>query len=132
MTAPMTADNFLDRICERKSLAKGRVFAHLHELARDAPRGRFFAHFAEEAREIFLAVFVDDFGSGQLLARIHPHIQRPIALETETALGVFELSRRNAQIKDRAADLCQTELIEHGIGVAEIRLSKSDAIAVVR
>ena len=112
MAPAVASDDFLDRLGEAERFAKGRFFAQLDDLAGDPARGRLFAELAENSRQLFFRIAVDDFRGGQFPARIHPHVERAVAHETETAIGIFQLARGNAEIEQGAADLRDSELVE--------------------
>ena len=78
----------------------------------NASRGRLFAQLAKKLRQFFLAVAVDDCRGGQFAPRIHPHVERTVAHDAETALGVFQLSRGDAEIEQCAADARDPKLVE--------------------
>src|SRR5262249_11362793 len=62
-------------------------------------------------------------------SQIHAHVQRTVSNETEAALCIFELTGRDAQVKERAADLTHAELLEDTIRMPEISLPHDDAPA---
>ena len=45
-------------------------------------------------------------------SRIHPHIQRRIKAETESAAAIVNLRRRNPQIKKRTVNLIDAQFIQ--------------------
>ena len=132
MAPTVAADDFLDRLGEGERFAKGRFLAQLHDLARDPARRRLFAELAKNARQLFFRVAVDHFGGRQFPARIHPHVERAVAHQAETAIGIFELARGNAEIEKRAADLRNPKLVEDAGGLAKIGPPQSHAAAKVR
>ena len=80
---------------------------------------------------MFCAVFVNNSGSGELIPWIHPHIERAIARQAETALRIFELPGGDAQIEKRTTDRANPKLVENFVHVAKVRLPHGDAPAVV-
>src|SRR5262249_30424279 len=96
MLSSVTAHQLFNCARERECFAKRRSFAHFYDHARDPPRGRFFAQFTEEACQFFFAVFVYNCRRGEARSWVNSHIERPVSIETEPALCVFELSGRNA------------------------------------
>src|SRR6266487_312937 len=127
MTPPMAPDDFFDRASERKRLPEGRFLALFHNQTRDASRGRFLPKIAKQTSQLFLAVFVDDALCGRLILRIHPHIERPISHNAETALRIFELPRRHAEIEKRAPDCRDPKLLENFVDMAKIHPPKADS-----
>src|SRR5206468_12729752 len=98
MATTVAADDFLNRACQWQRLPKLGNLALLHKSAGDATRRRLFAQVPKEAGQFFLAVTVDDLAGRFSGGRVHPHVEGPISHQTETALGVFELARRNTEI----------------------------------
>src|SRR5439155_4687468 len=85
-----------------------------------------------EARQFFFAVLVYDARGGEARSRVHAHVERTVSHETETALRIFELSRRNTQIEKHTAYAANTKLVENAIRIAEICLLHEDAPAEMR
>src|SRR5712692_7995966 len=48
---------------------------------------------------------IDQLGRGYRLAWVHPHVQRTVPLETETALGLVELRRADAEVQKHPSQL---------------------------
>src|SRR5215472_14898740 len=132
MLSSMAAYQLFDCARQRQRFAKWRSLAHFHDHACDPARGRFFAQFTEKAGQFFFAVFVCNCRRGEACSRVHAHVERTIAHETEPTLRVLELPGRNTQIKKRAADATNPELVENTIRVPEISLPHNDASAKVR
>src|SRR5262249_2612629 len=65
-------------------------------------------------------------------SRVNPHVEWTVSHQTEPALRVFELPGRNTQIKKRAADCANSQLVENAICMSEIRLPYDDAPAKMR
>ena len=97
-----------------------------------ASRRRFFAQLTKETGQVFFAIIVDDCRGGEARPRVHPHVQRTVSHETEPALRVFELPGRNTQIKKRASDSANPQLVENTICVSEVCLPHDDAPAKIR
>src|SRR6476659_8970853 len=112
---------------EREGFVKRRSFTYFHDRARNASRGRFFAELTKDAGQFLFAVIVNDCRRCEGRLRIHPHVERTVPYQTETALRVFELPGRNAQIKKGASDGANPELVENTICVSEICLPHDDA-----
>src|SRR2546423_14452089 len=122
----MPANNLLNRPCQRECFMKWRGLAQLRNCTGDATRGRFFTEIAKKSGQLFFAVTVDDRTRGFLEAWVHPHVERTVSHQTETALGIFELTRRNTKIENRSPKFTDLQLIEHTIGVAKICLPQSN------
>src|SRR5262245_5307116 len=129
MMTAVAADQFLDRPRQRQSFAKRRSFSHFYDLACYPARRRLLSQLAKQARQLFLGIFVYDRGSGQLRARVHAHIERPVSHEAESTLRVFELPGGHPKIKKRAADHANAELIENAECASKIRLPHCEAFA---
>ena len=56
----------------------------------------------------------------------------PLRIEAETAVGVFQLARGDAEIEQRAADLRDPKFVEDATGLAKVGLPQGDAVAEVR
>ena len=87
---------------------------------------------AEEPGQLFFRVGVDDHRGRELAPRIHPHIERAVAHDAETALRIFQLARGDAEIEQRSADSHDSELVEDFAGVAEVDLPQGHAAAIGR
>src|ERR1043166_9760099 len=71
-------------------------------------------------------------GRGDLMPRIHPHIERAFSRHAETTTGVSKLPRGNAQIDQRAANCPDIELVENLIREPKICLAHGDATTEAR
>src|SRR5262249_53755419 len=98
----------------------------------DASRGRFLAEFTKDARQFLFAVIVHDCRRCEARSRVHSHVEWTVSNQTEPAFCVFQLPRRNPQIKERAADRANPELVENTIPISEICLPHNDAPAKMR
>ena len=85
---------------------------------------------AEEPGQFLFRIGVDDSRGRELAARIHPHIERAIAHDAETALRIFQLAGRDTEIEQRPANADDSELVEDFSGVAEVDLPQGHAAAV--
>src|SRR5881394_3773868 len=132
MLSSVAAHQLFNCARERERFAKRRSFAHFHDHARDASRGRFFAQLTKETGQLVFGVIVYDCRGGEARSRVHPHVERTVSNETEPALRVFELPGRNTQIKKRASNGGNPELVENTICVSEICLPHDDAPANMR
>src|SRR5437763_16074617 len=68
----------------------------------DSPRPPFLTEFVNHIREIFFAHVVYHLIGGALALRVHPHVERPFRLKTESALRVSQLKRAQTQICQNA------------------------------
>src|SRR3954471_13684112 len=132
MFAAVPPYDLLHRAGELRGLTKRGGLALLDQLTGDAARGRFFAEIAEKPDQLFFAVGVNDVGGRRLAPRVHPHIERAVALNAETALAIFELARRDTEIEQRTANRGDAQLIEDFSRFAEIALPKRHAPAEFR
>ena len=128
----------------RPGLARNRRRHHVSELprvrdpgrlprlpdgARDPPREALFAEGVEDARQRLLVPLVEAFPQRPAPGRVHAHVERPAGAKRESAAGIVELRRGNPEIHQRAVDLGEAELIEHGARVAEIPVGDDDVAA---
>src|SRR6478752_5154452 len=67
----------------------------------DSPRPPFLTELVNRIREIFFAHAVYHLIGGALALRVHPHVERPIRLKTESARRVAELQRTYAQVRQQ-------------------------------
>src|SRR6266581_5171094 len=129
MTPTVPTDDFFDGAGERDGFAERGCLPHFNNQARDTTRSRLLPEFAKQAGQLFCAVFVNNSGSGELIPWIHPHIERAITRQAETALRIFELPGGDAQIEERTTDHADPKLVENFVHVAKIRLPHGDALA---
>src|SRR4029079_9654660 len=132
MVSSVTAHQLFNRARERERFAERRSIAYLNDHARDAARGRFFAKLTKDAGQFLFAVIVYDCCRCEGRLRVHPHVERTVSHQAETALSVLKLSGRHTQIEKHAADAANPELVENTIGVSEICLPHDDSPAKVR
>src|SRR6266536_2910414 len=132
MLPTVSSHQSFDCARERQSFAKRRSLPHLDDQTCDSPRSRFFAEFTKETGQFLFVVMVYDVGSSQVRLRVHAHVQRTVPHEAKTALRVFELARRNTQIKERPAYGANAELVENPAGVPKIRLPHDKTAAETR
>src|SRR4029078_4552657 len=132
MLSSVTAYQLFNRARELERFGKGRSFAYFLDHARNAARSRFFAELTKDAGQVLFAVIVYNCRRCEARMRGHPPVERTVSHQTEAALRVFELSGRNTQIKKRAANVANPELVEDTIRVSEICLSHDDPPAEMR
>src|SRR5436853_7913831 len=68
----------------------------------DSPRPPFLTEFVNHIREIFFAHVVYHLIGGALLVRVHPHVERPFRLKTESPRRVTKLQRPHAQVSEQS------------------------------
>src|SRR4029077_19458782 len=132
MLSVVTAHQLFNCAREREGFAKRRSFAYFYDHARDASRRGFLAELTKDAGQFLFAVIVNDCRRCDARLRIHPHVERTVSNQTETALRILELAGRNTQIKKRASDAANPELVENTICVSEICLPHDDPPAKMR
>ncbi len=74
----------------------------------------------DNPRELGLGLLVDDVVGAQLLLAIHPHIERPVEPETETALRVVERETAHPEVGDNCAHTGDSALVEDLFETGEI------------
>ena len=85
----------------------------------DAPCVMFFPVAPNDIGDFRFGRGVEPHRRGLAFALVHPHIQRAIGGEAESAPSVVELRRRDADIEHRAAQFTDAERIEVFAQVAE-------------
>src|SRR5438045_9753164 len=68
----------------------------------DSPRPPFLTEFVNHIREIFFTTVVYHLIGGALFIRVHPHVERPFRLKTESARRIPELQRAHTQIREHS------------------------------
>src|SRR6478735_4661824 len=129
MLTSVPADQLFDRARQRQSFTKRRSLTHLDDEAGDSARGWFLAQFTKQLRQLLFVIFIYNISGGQLRLRVHAHVERTVSHEAETARRIFELARRNTEIKKRTAYGADVQLIEHPGCVSEIRLPHDETAA---
>jgi hypothetical protein len=107
-----------------------RQFAALpcrDDRARDPARRGFLAVGVQNLREFAFLQARKEIVCGHAAARIHPHVQRTVDLEGETALGLIELHRGDAEIKEHAVDPPDTEFSQCGGDTGKTRVNEENA-----
>ena len=77
----------------------GERAAAAHDLARDPVGVALLAVLAQHAREAAAVPGVDQLGGGQLLRRVHPHVERRVVGVGEAALARVDLHERHAEVE---------------------------------
>src|SRR5438270_4982479 len=77
----------------------------------DSPRPPFLTEFVNRICEIFFAHAIYHLIGGALALRVHPHVERPIRLKTESARCVAELQRTYAQVRQQPVSACQRDML---------------------
>src|SRR5437763_13483767 len=68
----------------------------------DSPRPPFLTEFVNHIREVFFAHVVYHLFGGALFIRVHPHVERPFRLKTESAGRITELQRAHTQVGEQS------------------------------
>src|SRR5215468_9818123 len=102
----------------------------------DSPRPPFLSEFVNHVGKLSLVEVVYHLFGGTLGVRVHPHIERPFRLKTESAPGVVELQAAHAEIGKQAVDpqtpdlsqTCKRPLQQsHGRPISLPQLRRADA-----
>ena len=109
--AGLPADALFDELCELGSRCDRLRGAGGNDRVGDAPRLALLAVGKKQIREFAFLKAVDEIGGAFALAR-HAHVERSLAHEGKTAIGLIELHRRNADIEHHAVDRPGRQLIE--------------------
>src|SRR5205807_10393338 len=72
----------------------------------DSPRPPFLSEFVNHIREVFFANMVYHLIGGALTMRVHPHVERPFRLKTESARRITKLQRAHAQVSQDSIRAC--------------------------
>src|SRR5690606_29104743 len=99
----IVAERALDRIGEVAGTLEGTNGAPLFDQPRDAARVALFAEHPDDARQIAHLEAVDNVGSARPFLR-HAHVERAIAAERKSALGLVELHGGDADVQHYAVD----------------------------
>ena len=74
---------------------------------RDAARGPLFAELVQHPADLLLRCACEPVGGGHTRARVHSHVERTIAHDAESAFGLVELGRRDAEIHQHRIDVAR-------------------------
>jgi hypothetical protein len=88
------------RLDGRGQVAGGAERAPHHDELSDPPGPALFAEFAEDSLELRYLVVVDDPRGGELRPGVHPHVERPVGAEAETAHRVVDLVAGDAEVEE--------------------------------
>ena len=112
---PASADRVFHKrreLCRRNNRL---LLAFLHDSPGNLPRTWFLAVFAKECTsDISSMVAINSVGRGMGVG-IHPHVERTIGAERESALGIVELKRRKSQIKQNPIHAGESMLFGDGL-----------------
>ena len=117
-----TADDALHEPGELSGRRDRRPCPHADDGAGNRPGRAFLSPFAQDAPKFDFWLGVHDVGRGTAARRIHPHVQRPVVLETETAGRVFDLRRRKPEVEQDAVRARPAGLAQGRRGSAEVGL----------
>ena len=81
-------------------IACGAERAPRHDELCDPASPTLFAVLPQDPLDLRDVVIVDDLRRGQSRAWIHPHVERPVAAEAETALRVVDLGARETKVEE--------------------------------
>src|SRR2546423_1866728 len=70
----------------------------------DSPRPPFLSEFVNHIGKLALVEVVYHLFGGTLRPRVHPHVQRPIRLKTESAYGIVQLQTADSHISQQTVD----------------------------
>src|SRR5215813_15338869 len=70
----------------------------------DSPRPPFLSEFVNHVGKLSLVEVVYHLFGGTLRVRVHPHIERPFRLKTESARGVVKLQAAHPDIGQQTVD----------------------------
>jgi hypothetical protein len=90
-----------------------RRLTRLYDRACDPPRETLFAEPVNRVGDLGLRSISEKVPRGRTACRIHAHVERILALETEASPLRFELIRRHAHVGERAVDLLDAAGVEH-------------------
>jgi hypothetical protein len=76
-----------------------------HDAARDLAGEALLAVGGDDARQRILVVLVDHLGGGQLLAGVHPHVERCVGQVREPARRPVQLRAADPQIEEHSHDV---------------------------
>src|SRR5262249_34673979 len=86
----------------------------------DSPRPPFLTEFVNHIRKILFAHVVYHLIGGALGMRVHPHVERPFRLKTESARGIAELQGAYAQVRQQPVSASCPDMLA-GLGVRAVR-----------
>jgi hypothetical protein len=86
----------------------------------------------QEARQFFLVHALQKVGCCFLLRPVHAHVQGAGPAERETALGLIELDRGDAEIRYASIERKSVGLFQHGTNLRKGSVDQSDAVTVGR
>ena len=105
--------------------------ARLHDAARDAPREPLLAEPVDGVGDLFLVRPAQQIRGGRARRRVHPHVERVVALKAESAPLGLELIRRHPHVGQRAVDAIDPPGLQNRRNRPIIRVHKLYAIAVL-
>ena len=114
-----------------RKLPGARDRAVVDDRLRDTARARFLAIFLDHERDLGFVGFVDEIGGAQAFLA-HPHVERTVRLERETALGLVELHRRYADIHRHALHGILADVGQHLLHLGKWLWKERKAASVLR
>jgi hypothetical protein len=82
-----------------------------------------------QVRELLLADLIEQISGRRPLRLIHPHVERLVATEAETAAFAVELHGRHAEVRKRTVDTGHTTIVENAPKLTVVGMHQLDAIA---
>ena len=92
----------------------------------------FFTMVAEDLRQFGGGGTGDEVGGRFADVGIHPHVERTVVPERESAPRVVDLRRGDAEVEQHAVDGVERERVEHGVERREARAAEGEAGIVDR
>ena len=106
----------------------GRLEGLLLQKTGDEMRVRFIGVLLEQARELLFARARDQLRRGLTAQRIHPHVERTDPFVAEAAIGIVELHRRHAEVRQNQVDACQPLGGQHLRQAREVRVARDEHV----
>jgi hypothetical protein len=101
-------------------VAGGAQRAPLRDEARDPRRPPFFAEAPDQVRQLAFGELVDQLRRGHRVVGVHPHVERALAAEAESAGGIVELDGRDAKVEEHGVDPLEPMGAGDVVEVAEV------------
>ncbi len=128
-TASMGAKHPLQQGTKFASGGDGSTAARAYDRTCYTPRGALFSVLIDYVGQLAFAGFVDQIISANWFARVHPHVERSIVAETETAVWIVERKGAHAEIRQDRIDLIEARFPSFDIEVRKIGVVQARASA---
>ena len=106
----------------------GRLASRVDDGPGDPPREALLAELKDRVGQLLFARSRDQVGGRVAGAPVHPHVERFVALEAESAARLVELHRGDAEVGERAVDERHPEAVEHGVERAVVGVNQRHAL----